>query len=287
LAKFVAFYAEKLFTPHWGELAKLHVGNRLQLGMNFQGLSKENASALWAPFLDWVQTQNDLVAAPLAIVAGPGRYRWDGEALARLAPAALLRDDRPGAPVDNFFWSSNLAEAGHVIHGFESLWLPAELLEPSRQETLVDALMAASRHWTIELHFQKGLAGAPAEAIAAALDTPMNSVVTKAFSLAIIASEGQPAFPGLPTHSPDVTKARREAERIEQASAELRKVAPIGAYVAESSFFQPDWQAAYWGSNYPRLLAAKLVYDPTALFFVRHGVGSEHWSDDGFTRLEG
>ena len=67
--------------------------------------------------------------------------------------------------------------------------------------------------------------------------------------------------------------------------AELRKVAPdAGAYVSESSFFQSDWQRAYWGKNYPRLRAAKARYDPDGLFFVHHGVGSEDWSGDGFTR---
>ena len=28
----------------------------------------------------------------------------------------------------------------------------------------------------------------------------------------------------------------------------------------------------------------KRAYDPEGLFFVRHGVGSEGWSEDGFTR---
>ncbi len=27
-------------------------------------------------------------------------------------------------------------------------------------------------------------------------------------------------------------------------------------------------------------------YDPDGLFFVHHGVGSEDWSPDGFTRLK-
>jgi FAD/FMN-containing dehydrogenase len=55
--------------------------------------------------------------------------------------------------------------------------------------------------------------------------------------------------------------------------------------VAESDFFEPDWQRAFWGDNYARLQAAKERYDPTGLFFVHHGVGSERWSPDGFTRL--
>jgi hypothetical protein len=31
----------------------------------------------------------------------------------------------------------------------------------------------------------------------------------------------------------------------------------------------------------------KKRYDPGGLFFVRHGVGGEDWSDDGFTRVGG
>jgi len=62
-------------------------------------------------------------------------------------------------------------------------------------------------------------------------------------------------------------------------------VAPgAGSYVSESNFFE-EWRDAYWGANDPRLLAIKDRYDPDGLFFVHHGVGSERWSADGFTRL--
>jgi FAD/FMN-containing dehydrogenase len=66
---------------------------------------------------------------------------------------------------------------------------------------------------------------------------------------------------------------------------ELLKVAPnAGSYVSESDFFEKNWQQSFWGTNYPRLAAIKKKYDPEGLFYVRHGVGSEGWSDDGFTK---
>jgi FAD/FMN-containing dehydrogenase len=70
------------------------------------------------------------------------------------------------------------------------------------------------------------------------------------------------------------------------AGDELRKVVPdAGSYLSESDFFEHNWQAAFWGANYARLREVKRTYDPDGLFFVHHGVGSEEWSADGFTRV--
>jgi FAD/FMN-containing dehydrogenase len=138
----------------------------------------------------------------------------------------------------------------------------------------------------MELHFQKALAGAPPEAIAATRDTAINPAVLDAFVLVIIGSEGAPAYPGLAAYSPDFANARHDAAEVAKAMAELRKVVPEpGSYLAETSYFERDWQKSFWGSNYPRLRQIKDKYDPDGLFFVHHGVGSEDWSADGFEKL--
>jgi FAD/FMN-containing dehydrogenase len=136
------------------------------------------------------------------------------------------------------------------------------------------------------LQFQKGLAGAPPEAIAATRDTATNPAVLDAFVLVIIGSESAPAYPGLSGYSPDLANARHDAAQVARAMAELRKIVPeAGSYLNETSYFEPDWQKAFWGPNYPRLRQIKDKYDPDGLFFVHHGVGSEDWSADGFEKL--
>ncbi len=70
------------------------------------------------------------------------------------------------------WWSGDAAQVGWFLHGYESAWLPASLLQ--QQESLADALFAASRHWPLELHFNKGLAGGLAAAATAARDTATN-----------------------------------------------------------------------------------------------------------------
>jgi FAD/FMN-containing dehydrogenase len=277
-----------LVDPHWGEIVNLRPDRTLDIQMSFQGLDAASAEAIWQPFFARATTGPSSVR----FVESPrvrhidARHRWDPAFFRSRAPSAIHLDDRPGASPDNIYWSANVSEAGHFIHGFESVWLPRSLLAAAARPHLVEALLAASRHSTVELHLQKGLAGASGEVIARSLDTATNPLVVESFALAICGSEGPPAFAGIVGHEPDLAQARRNAGRVSRAMRELRRVVPVvGSYVAESGYFESSWQSAYWGRNYQRLLEIKNRYDPEGLFFVHHGVGSESWSADGFTRL--
>jgi FAD/FMN-containing dehydrogenase len=116
--------------------------------------------------------------------------------------------------------------------------------------------------------------------------TSTNPAVLDAFALVIIADGHGLAYPGLPRTAMDLAAAHKDAHDIDLAAAELRKIAPnAGSYVAESNYFNRSWQNEYWGTHYSRLRAIKTKYDPDGPFFVHHGVGSEDWSADGFTRL--
>ncbi|OOQ85091.1 FAD binding domain protein [Penicillium brasilianum] len=63
-----------------------------------------------------------------------------------------------------------------------------------------------------------------------------------------------------------------------------------GAYMSESDIQEPNFQQAFYGSNYARLYKLKQVYDPTSLFYAPTGVGSENWevkSADGLPDQNG
>jgi FAD/FMN-containing dehydrogenase len=288
IRQFVGFYRDALFNEHWGEQIHVTPDNELDVSMVSHGLDTEHAKKVWQPLLDWVAASpgSYTIGAPLIIGSMPARNWWDVEWRKEHHHDVFHTDSRPGAQTNNVWWNGDGGQVAWSIYGYQSQWLPASLLEGDSQERLANALFASSRHWEVELHFNKGLAGAPADAIAAAKDTAMNPAVLDAFALAIIAAGKGHSYPGIPGHEPDLSAAGKDAAAVDHAMNELRKIATVtGAYVSESNFFEPSWQQSFWGSNYARLQAVKAKYDPDGLFFVHHGVGSEAWSDDGFTRL--
>jgi FAD/FMN-containing dehydrogenase len=283
LAQFIDFYAKSLLDPHWGEQVKIGSDNTFEISMVCQGLEPKQAAETWRPFFEWLN------AAPRDFTvldrpdagAKPARHWWD-----IAGNRSMIPDKRPGAAANHGWWEGDQDQVGAFLHGFDSVWLPATLLQGAAGSRLVDALFAGSRSQEIELHFNKGLAGAPADAISATLDTATHPAVTAAFALAIIANGEGPLYPGMGRAAEAADAAHADARAVDQAIAQLRRLVPdSGSYVSESNYFNAAWQQAFWGKNYPRLRTVKDRYDPNGLFFVHHGVGSEDWSADGFTRL--
>lgn len=286
LARFVAFCATSLCNPHWGEQVRVHPDNRLDIRMVFQGLTTEEARAAFKPLLDFVAANPDDYTGKdsLEVVGVPARYFWNGWLYRLFARSAVSFDERSGAPWTDYWWKGDGEQVGAFWHAYTSAWLPSSLLGAESRALLVDALFNASRHWPVGLHLNKGLFGAPPEVIAKARNTATHPDAFDAFALAIIAASGPTTFGGLATPNPVLASTHRD--RVNAAMAALRIAAPnSGAYVNECDYFQSDWQNALWGPNYQRLLDVKRHYDPDGLFFVHHGVGTEGWSADGFTRL--
>ena len=257
IREFLSFYGEHLFNARWGERAHVRSDNTLEIAMISQGVNTDDAKKTWQPFLDWIKRSSNALSikSGMAIGSWPAQHMWDVQwwkahwpetalpnsnpfiglfdhLLARLAQPIFSLDDRPGAGPNNAWWKGDGGQVGWFIWGYESLWLPASLLEGDSQQRLADALFAASRHSGVELHFNKGLAGAPPDVLAAAKDTATNPAVLAAFALAIVADAQGPAYPGIAGFEPSIEEGRRAAQRIDRCVDQLRAVAgETGAYV--------------------------------------------------------
>lgn len=287
IKQIVSHYHKNLFNPHWGESISFHTDNTVNINMVFHGLSQKQAKETWQEFEKWLSEspQSYSLEMPLTVIGIPAKHLWDTTFLKKYAPNIIASDDRPQAPSENIYWAADKQQSGQFLYGYHSAWLPAALLDANKQPDLANAIFAASRIWSLALHFNKGLAGSPREEIEAAKDTAINPAVLTAFALLIIAGDSDPAFKGITGHEPD-KNGYKKTEEINKAMNEMRKVAPnAGSYVSESNFFEKKWQHSFWGTNYKKLAAIKKKYDAEGLFFVHHGVGSEEWSADGFTRV--
>jgi FAD/FMN-containing dehydrogenase len=276
VGQMISFYRESLFNPHWGEQIHFGIGNQISISMVFQGLTQAQAGQTWAPFFDWVTARPaDYTLSDLEMGAIPARDFWNAAFFEQFDPTLIVPDPLPGAPNYYYYWQSNADEVAAFWSAYQSTWLSQELLAPEGQPALVNALIRASQFSQVALHCNKGLAGGAADAVRRTADTAMNPAVLDSFALAIAANGEQAVYPGIPGHEPDLTQARQRAEAVTAAMAPLKALRERPAsYFNETDYFQADWQTAFWGDHYARLLRVKERYDPGGLFFVHHGVGT-------------
>src|ERR1019366_4081335 len=172
IREFVSFYRENLFNDHWGEQAQVNPDNTLDIRMGCHGLDTEQAKKAWQPFLDWVARSPDSYSVGRVVIGSiPARRWWDVQwwkehwpeiafpnpngnpligffdyALAHLLQPVLDFDHRPGAGPNNAWWKGDAGRVAWFIWGYESLWLPASLLEENAQPRLAEELFASSRY---------------------------------------------------------------------------------------------------------------------------------------------
>jgi hypothetical protein len=129
-AHFISFYREKLFNPHWGEQVHFGPDNTFEISMVSQGFDKTQVGATWQSFFDWVYAspKDFTVMSPLGSGAWDSRGWWKVE-----GNPSMIQDMRDGAPKIHGWWQGDRGQVGAFLHGFDSLWLPASLLQQNRQ----------------------------------------------------------------------------------------------------------------------------------------------------------
>jgi hypothetical protein len=288
LSQFFFFYRDHLLNPYWGENVRIHPNNNFEIAMVCQGLTEAQAKNIWKPFIEWVKKQPgdfEIITKPHFTFI-PSQKWWDYNYRSKYLPASIISDNQPHAPKGRFWWAGNDREVDVYLHAYDSAWLPEKLLSDRSLKRFIQTLFESSRWNDLEIHFQKGLAGAPKNVIEAAQNTPINPIAHRSFGLLISVSGQKKAYKGIKEHEPNVSRARKGVETVKKSMALIRSLIPnAGAYGPESDFFARNWQERAWGPHYKRLLSIKRKYDPVGLFVGRHYVGSEFWSTDGFTKI--
>ena len=274
LARLIRFYPENLNNQNWGETVKVTPGNQLKLSLAFIDLSERQARSVWAPFQAWLAARPNDFRARLDYLVVPFRKLWDLDYWLKNAPAMVRPDPRKDQPAGQFWWESNQKAVSEYIYNYQSRWLPLRLFDDP--ERLARILFAASRHWEFSLYVNKGLSGIPEPALKRDRSTSINPAVFDAAAWILMVASESNAFPGVPGQEPDTARAREISARVSAGMKIIREATPgAGNYSNEADYHEPNWQEAFWGSNYPRLLAIKRKYDPEGLFHTHHSVGSE------------
>lgn len=80
--------------------------------------------------------------------------------------------------------------------------------------------------------------------------------------------------------------AVRQDDMVRRVLPAMEAATPGSAvYLNEGNWAQPNWQRAFYGANYEKLLQIKNKYDPQGLLYALTAVGSEAWGEDAQGRL--
>lgn len=283
VSKFLSFYRDNLNNPNWGEQIKFDADNNIKIFMMYINISKDEALSTFKPMQEFVNTYQGSYDMKLDAHAITANKLWDMRYMQKNYPELITIND---AKKKQFWWTPNSGEVSAYWFTYQSWWLPIKLFDGKSAEKLADTIVNASRLATVALHINKGLSGASKEAIAEGKKTSTHPGVYDAAALLIMSARTSDHFVGVKNKEPDQVKGQDAVANINEAMQMFRDLAPnAGSYANEADYFMQDWQKAFWGKNYRRLLKIKQKYDRSGMFICHHCVGSEQWSDNGMCRV--
>jgi len=287
IAHFLPFIRDNLINEHWGEQISFTNKNTINFFLVFQGKNSSKVDTTWAPFKKWLKNQPGLYAIETKFWPIPPSKLWDLGFWQKNHPELVTINKKNGEATGQFWWAPNSNETYNYWYTYQSWWLPMALFNKHNINNLTTMLFDASRISQVGLHINKGLAGASRDAIKRGLQTAVNPSVNDAATLLLMGASSNQVYPGVTGHEPDKKQAIKLVQQINTVMQQFQQAAPhAGTYVNEADYFQQNWQQAFWGENYARLLLIKNKYDPAGIFYCHHCVGSEYWSADGMCRLK-
>lgn len=281
LQRYVEFAGSTLSDPTWGEGVILNEGyamaekfdtglNVMQVGTTFLDISTEEAEAAWEPFLAPLRARPEDFTVDVKFSSQPFRNRWNP------TTREAIFDNRRNAPAGYFWWTGNAAEVGAYWGAYDGRGVPWSMTQGANARTLAQGLFDASRTSLILWQTNKALYGEHPEAKSRDEETSINPAVFDNVAFITVGAWKQSKYPGIEGHEPDTAVSQAQYDGVMTASAFIHQATPGGgSYSNEGNYFQKGWQTEFWGANYDRLLAIKKKYDPTNLFHVHKGVGSE------------
>lgn len=280
IKKFLLFYRKHLNNEKWGEQVSIKSNNQLELHLAFVDLDENSLNKIWQPFINELNQTPDQFKAEIKPVFIPGDKFWDIEYRRKNLPQSIVIN--PLSQQNNtYWWEGNNSEVSLYGHYYLSRYLPQQLLQDNRIDNLATAFYKASRNSdNLIIHFNKGQYNASADAVSRGKKTAMHPAVFNAIGLAIIANGQQYAYPQIKGLKPNLDKARQDTANANKAMSYINSMAAdAGTYANEADYHESNWQQAFWGDNYSKLLKIKQKYDPDNFFNCHHCVGSEFLSN--------
>lgn len=178
-------------------------------------------------------------------------------------------------PAYDATWGSD-----RILNGAGRVSVPGNCLLPRinwSDPARFNATFAAIRRLSESGRVLRGYHQAPRNRAGA--DNAVNSAFREVVCFLILSGR----FPdGADATSPTPADLRAASEDLRRnVIAPLRAVAPEseggGAYLNEANVGEPEWQRAFYGVHYERLLEIKRKRDPKGVFYATTAVGSEGW----------